>query len=337
MYSFNAFVAAPATPATPVAPVTPFVAALTTVPAEDWYRNWPADRTIILRKTSKEVRHAVDKICPPVVVRRNWKFWHSDSEFSQKIEIMARGLNQMKERCKITSLSMSNSTVDKKSFPFLVSTLGSITQGLLHLDFSNNCICDEKTIEFIKLLADCQGLESLVLKNNLCRTNDVIDLVLVLQTLNNLAHLDLTNNKIRPYGAERLFGVLGQCPALKHVDISHNKIGDIGAIALTEALPKCKVLARISIISCDIGNTGAERLFGVLGQCPTLAHVELSCNLINDAGVCRIVEMLPECSALNTLTRLDISYNEFGSIGSEKIAEMLHNVPTLKCSYSYHS
>jgi hypothetical protein len=50
-------------------PDAPFVAALEVVPAEDWYRTWPAERTIMLRRTSKRVRKAVDKMRPPVVVR----------------------------------------------------------------------------------------------------------------------------------------------------------------------------------------------------------------------------------------------------------------------------
>ncbi len=42
----------------------PFTAALTTVPAEDWGRTWSADRTIMLRMTSKRVKQLVDKVGP---------------------------------------------------------------------------------------------------------------------------------------------------------------------------------------------------------------------------------------------------------------------------------
>lgn len=247
---------------------------------------------------------------------------------------MARGLEQMKVRCTITSFVMSNTTMDIKSFAFLVRTLGSIAQGLLHLDFSSCSICDDKTTEFLELLAKCQALKSLVLSNNSFATPAVLLLEPVLRRLNNLSHIDFSNNEIRYIGVVMIGGLLGQCPALRHLDLSLNIFGDEGATVLAKALSKYDVLSHLSINNCNIGNTGAERLFSVvLGQCPTLAHVELSCNLINDAGVCRIVEMLQECSALNTLTHLDISHNEFGPYGAKKIAEMLHNVPTLKCSY----
>ena len=293
----------------------------------------------MLRRTSKKVRQAVDMMRPPVVVRSRWKFWYnnSDSKSIQKIEIMARGFEQMKERCTITSFVMSNTTMNIKSFAFLVRTLGSIAQGLLHLDFSSCSNCDDKTTELIELLANCQALKSLVLSNNSFTAPAVLLLTPVLSKLNNLSHIDFTDNEIRDIGVAIIGELIGQCPTLRHVDLSRNDFGDPGARVLANALSKYNVLSRLSINNCNIGNTGAERLFGVLWQCPTLVHLELHTNLINDAGVCRIVEMLSECSALNTLTRLDISYNNFGSIGSEKIAKMLHNVPTLKCSYSYCS
>ena len=37
--------------------------------AEDWCRTWAADRTIMLRKTSKRVKALVDKVRPPAILR----------------------------------------------------------------------------------------------------------------------------------------------------------------------------------------------------------------------------------------------------------------------------
>jgi len=52
-----------------------FVAALGAVPAEDWCRTWAAGRTIMLRRTSKKVKEAVDKMRLPAVVRLSRRFW----------------------------------------------------------------------------------------------------------------------------------------------------------------------------------------------------------------------------------------------------------------------
>ena len=47
-----------------------FVAALGAVPAEDWCRTWAAGRTIMLRRTLKKVKEAVDKMRLPAVVHQ---------------------------------------------------------------------------------------------------------------------------------------------------------------------------------------------------------------------------------------------------------------------------
>jgi hypothetical protein len=53
-----------------------FTAALAAVPAEDWSRTWAADRTIMLRMTSKRVKQLVDKMRPPAFVRFSRRsFW----------------------------------------------------------------------------------------------------------------------------------------------------------------------------------------------------------------------------------------------------------------------
>jgi hypothetical protein len=55
-------------------PEIAFTAALAVVPAEDWGRTWAADRTIMLRMTSKRVKELVDKMRLPAVVRRRRSF-----------------------------------------------------------------------------------------------------------------------------------------------------------------------------------------------------------------------------------------------------------------------
>ena len=48
--------------------VDTFAVALETLPADDWNRTWAADRTMMLRMTSKRVKNAVDNLCPPTIV-----------------------------------------------------------------------------------------------------------------------------------------------------------------------------------------------------------------------------------------------------------------------------
>ena len=52
-----------------------FAAGLESIPPDDWRRTWAADRTIMLRRTSKRVKEVVDKMCLPAVVRLSRSFW----------------------------------------------------------------------------------------------------------------------------------------------------------------------------------------------------------------------------------------------------------------------
>jgi len=64
-----------------------FLKALATVPAEDWYRNWPADRTIMLSMTSKEIRNIINIMCIPAIVHWKWKFWSDPNNGSTEVKL----------------------------------------------------------------------------------------------------------------------------------------------------------------------------------------------------------------------------------------------------------
>jgi hypothetical protein len=49
-----------------------FAAALGALPSNDWCRTWEAGRTIMLRRTSKRVKEAVDKMRLPAVVHTQY-------------------------------------------------------------------------------------------------------------------------------------------------------------------------------------------------------------------------------------------------------------------------
>jgi hypothetical protein len=75
-----------------------FVAALGAVPAEDWCRTWAAGRTIMLRRTSKKIKEAVDKMRLPAVVRLSSVFWRDasyDGTDVAKLEFVLRQLAAM--------------------------------------------------------------------------------------------------------------------------------------------------------------------------------------------------------------------------------------------------
>ena len=78
----------------------PFTTALTAVPAEDWHRTWPADRTIMLRMISKRVKEGVDKVRPPAVVRLSRSFWDDarNGTVAEKLRLVLTQLAAMPAR-----------------------------------------------------------------------------------------------------------------------------------------------------------------------------------------------------------------------------------------------
>jgi hypothetical protein len=75
----------------------PFAAALEVNPSEDWCRTWAADRTIMLRRTSKRVKEVVDKMRLPAVVRLIRSFWGDARNGTEeaKLEFVMRQLALM--------------------------------------------------------------------------------------------------------------------------------------------------------------------------------------------------------------------------------------------------
>ncbi len=73
----------------------------------------PADRTIMLRRTSKRVKEVVDKMRLPAVVHLSRSFWrdtHNDTE-EAKIEFVLRQMAAMTVRYLITGPHSSCRTV----------------------------------------------------------------------------------------------------------------------------------------------------------------------------------------------------------------------------------
>jgi hypothetical protein len=88
-------------------------APLGSLPPELWdiflkNRTWAADRTIMLRMTSKRVKETVDKARPSAVVR--WRMSFLDAKFSgkaaEKLAFVLRQLTAMTDWCRITTIEL---------------------------------------------------------------------------------------------------------------------------------------------------------------------------------------------------------------------------------------
>jgi hypothetical protein len=85
-----------------------FAACFTIIPAGDLCRTWAADRTIMLRMTSKRFKELVDKLRPPVVVRWSLSFLEDERNgtAAEKLKLVFRQLAALSARSRITKLEL---------------------------------------------------------------------------------------------------------------------------------------------------------------------------------------------------------------------------------------
>jgi Ran GTPase-activating protein (RanGAP) involved in mRNA processing and transport len=156
----------------------------------------------MMRRTSKRVKEAVDKMHLPAVVRLSRSFWCDarNGTGEAKLEFVFMKLEAMTAWCQITTLELSKCKMKGQDAESLAGVLAHFT-ALAHLDLSDN------------LNFGAAGAEMLAGVLGQCRE---------------LVHLNLSGNDIRAGGAESLAGVLGQCAALAHLNLCGNGIGTVG-------------------------------------------------------------------------------------------------------------
>ena len=139
-----------------------FAAALGAIPAEDWCRAWAADRTIMLRRTSKRVKELVYKISLPAVVRLSRSFWGDtrNGTAAEKLQFVIRQLTLMVAQCRITTLEVCNCEMKGQDAKRLARVLAQCP-ALAHLDLCWNAIDAGGTESIAGVLARCPALAHL--------------------------------------------------------------------------------------------------------------------------------------------------------------------------------
>jgi hypothetical protein len=263
-----------------------FLNKLLVFPVDDWSRTWAADRTMMLRMTSKKVRDAMDKLCLPTTVKMRKNFLHNLVNFAAKrsaYESLSRTtplLKSQKSVCKTIALKrkrMQHIFTQLDSWKKMISHRGC---HITKLDLNNCGMSDHKAGWLAAVHNEMGAAGAEILRRELTSFRDWQD--------QNEGYSDGAGKKGR--GVVWLAGVLVQCPALAHLDLSYNDIEAGGAERLAGVLGQCAALAHLNLEGNKIGDAGAELLAGVLGQCTALTHLNLSFNGISDAGAERLTE-----------------------------------------------
>ena len=217
-----------------------FSKVLTTVPAEDWYRNWPTDRTIMLSMTSKKIRDIINKINILAIVCLKWEFWIDQHNGSTevKLKFITEQLITKTNLYKITTLVLRRCFI-QKNIDQLEEVLKQCPK-LKKLDLYNNGINPKGAQKIVNGLKHCNELLHLNLKLNKFGDEGAkkITKLLKLKYCPNLSYLNLSFTLITDKTIEKLAKVIIESgrTALKYIRLSYNHITENGMICLFEML-----------------------------------------------------------------------------------------------------
>jgi len=94
----------------PIAPEPLLMSVLPKIPDDDWSRTWPADKTLMLKMTSKSFNEVINKMQLPIKPELNLT-WHFDDNYNdqnyenfKKLEIKMKRLSVLVKKYKIAKL-----------------------------------------------------------------------------------------------------------------------------------------------------------------------------------------------------------------------------------------
>jgi Ran GTPase-activating protein (RanGAP) involved in mRNA processing and transport len=253
------------------------------IPIGDLDKTWPADRTIMLRMTSKKVIQVMNNLHLPTVFRFNriYNIWNNNNS-----EMCLSAIQHIQSYLRvskgyITVLDLSKMVIMNKYLQNLVSVIGNCTTCMLagctiitltHLNLSCNSI-DNKTIEIlVNKLINCQKLSCLQLSDNSIGDKGAVSLARLIIQCSSLTRFDIGYNFIGDEGATALAGGIRQLEALTHLDISFNLLKDQGHTNIAEALNNNTTLTHLDLCHHWISESATKILTESLRHNTSLTH-----------------------------------------------------------------
>jgi hypothetical protein len=211
------------------------------IPADDWCRNWPVNRTDILRQTCKSVKDTVDKIRPPTSAiltfdnNDNFEDYHNRT-IAEKIGIALKKLYTLSIRCNIIHLDLVHCNIRR---PIAFQLLGKLLENcerLINLNLSKNRLGDNGLQVIAPKLIHCPALEYIDLDLNNIGPAGIETLTGVLANFKKLSRIVLNRNQLGNAGADSFANVISECPMISSIELSHNSIGPAGLLLVTQNL-----------------------------------------------------------------------------------------------------
>lgn len=326
---------------------------LSIVPTEDLSRTWPANRTIMLRITSKQIKDIIDKkYLPTVIYLKNIKpvdinfIMNRLSTLVTTCQIISLDLpdfdmnqrfDKFKEilsKCKLNKLSLYNNNLGDIEIESISEILINRQCSVLHL--AHNKITEIGFKSLLKILNNGQRIHLNLCNNKMgyeYKKTESIELCSTLENLNlcynqisnididkillhniELKSLDLSQNQITTFN----FNISqNNIFILENLNLSYNRIGTEGAKSLSKILVKCPVLKELVLSYNHICTEGA---ISIIEHCTSLSHICLSSNMITDDDMDKFSQLLIQRTYLSYITLIG---NRIGSNILNNLSEVL--------------
>lgn len=311
---------------------------LSIVPSEDLSRTWSANRTIMLRITSKKIKDIIDNKYLPTIIYLTYirpvdiKFVMNrlltlvttcqiisldlpDFDMKKRFEKFKEILN----KCKLNKLNLYNNNLGDTEIESISEILTRQGKGQCSvLNLANNKITEIGFKSLLKILNNGQRIHLNLCNNkmgNEYEETKSIELCSTLENLN-LCYNQISNvdiDKILLHNLELKSLDLSQNQIttfnfnisqnnifiLENLNLSYNRIGIEGAKSLSKILVKCPVLKELILSYNHICTEGA---ISIVEQCISLSKICLASNMITDDGMDKFSQVLIQRTYLTYIT-----------------------------------
>ena len=306
---------------------------LSIVPSEDLSRTWSANRTIMLRITSKKIKDIIDNKYLPTIIYLTYirpvdiKFVMNrlltlvttcqiisldlpDFDMKKRFEKFKEILN----KCKLNKLNLYNNNLGDTEIESISEILINGQCSVLNL--ANNKITEIGFKSLLKILNNGQRIDLNLCNNKMGNEYEETKSIELCSTLENL---NLCYNQISNVDIDK---ILLHNLELKTLDISQNQITTFN---FNISQNNIFILENLNLSYNRISNEASKKLSKILFKCPALQKLNLSYNHICTEGAISIIE---HCKSLRSIY---FAHNMITDDGMDKFSQVLIRRTSLTC------
>ena len=310
---------------------------LSIVPSEDLSRTWPANRTIMLRITSKQIKDIIDKkYFPTFIYLKNIKPVDINFIINRLLTLVTtcqiisldlpdfdmnlrfEKFKEILSKCKLNKLGLYNNNLGDTEIESISEILINGQCSVLHL--AHNKITEIGFKSLLKILNNGQKID-LNLCNNKMGNEYMYEGIKSIELCSTLENLNLCYNQISNIDIDKIllhnielksldlsqnqittfnFNISqNNIFILENLNLSYNRIGTEGAKNLSKILVKCKILKKLNLSYNHICTEGA---ISIIKQCTSLSHIYLESNMITDDSIDKFSQVLIQRTSLTYIT-----------------------------------